>query len=329
MSTWQRQTIGLNRWKVVLWAWLLTAPLALLQVTPVCKQSLNVEIARQQRCWQVSSLGRVKNTRGDITCGYRHPNGYRIVQIAGKQLCVHRLVAIAFHGFPSSKASMQVNHMDGDCSNNRLDNLEWVTQSQNICHSYADPSRCTGGPSLSKPVMVRSPGSQPWKKFPSITEAAEKLGIPHSTLRKRCKRNAQVNGLEFKFAEPLSVQIAKEQRCWQVSSFGRVKNTRCDISYGHRHPSGYYMVKICGKTLLVHRLVLFAFRGSPCSKASCQGNHVDGDRSNNRLDNLEWVTQSQNIRHSFADPSRATNGPSLSKPVMVRAPGSKTWRTFR
>jgi len=46
---------------------------------------------------------------------------------------VHRLVALAF--LPSQPDGHQLNHKDGDKSNNRADNLEWVTPSQNIQHA--------------------------------------------------------------------------------------------------------------------------------------------------------------------------------------------------
>lgn len=62
-----------------------------------------------------------------------------------------------------------------------------------------------------------------------------------------------------------------------------------------RMPNGYLMVHLHGdkpKTFLVHRLVLFAFRGAP--QRDFHGSHLDGDRSNNRLSNLVWESPKQN-----------------------------------
>jgi len=48
----------------------------------------------------------------------------------------------------------------------------------------------------------------------------------------------------------------------------------------------------------VHRLVLLAFGGEqPCGKIECH--HMDSNRANNRIENLEWVTRSENARHAY------------------------------
>lgn len=60
-------------------------------------------------------------------------NGYKHVKIAGKLFYVHRLVAIAFIPNPQNKP--QVNHKDGNRSNNNVSNLEWVTAKENSQHA--------------------------------------------------------------------------------------------------------------------------------------------------------------------------------------------------
>lgn len=49
----------------------------------------------------------------------------------------------------------------------------------------------------------------------------------------------------------------------------------------------------------VHHLVLFAFIGPRPSDAH-QGNHLNGEKRDNRAENLEWVTSSENIRHAYS-----------------------------
>lgn len=107
---------------------------------------------------------------------------------------------------------------------------------------------------------------------------------------------------------------------YQVSSFGRVR------SYNNRHHAkmqnpkyikghnlkGYIQVYISGKMKLVHRLVAEAFIPNPEEKPFI--NHKDGNRDNNYIDNLEWVTQSENMRHSY-DILKQPLPPGNPKPV--------------
>lgn len=54
------------------------------------------------------------------------------------------------------------------------------------------------------------------------------------------------------------------------------------------------------KGIAVHRLVCQAFCGDPPNNGlKYEPNHIDGNKHNNRADNLEWVTRSQNIHHAF------------------------------
>ena len=108
--------------------------------------------------WQVSSCGRCSDSRGVISYGFSHPSGYSVVHIAGSKFRVHRLVALAFLGPPPDEKAWQVHHRDGDPSNNHVDNLEWVTPSQNSHYSHQDPLRGSAGPLQEKPVRWRKLG---------------------------------------------------------------------------------------------------------------------------------------------------------------------------
>lgn len=65
--------------------------------------------------------------------------------------------------------------------------------------------------------------------------------------------------------------------------------------------------KMLYRRYFVHRLVaeLFCYNDDPINKTEV--NHIDGNPSNNRWDNLEWVTPSQNIRHSVDNGLRLDN----------------------
>lgn len=85
----------------------------------------------------------------------------------------------------------------------------------------------------------------------------------------------------------------------QVSSHGRVRNKRTGRvlkPFADRY--GYLRLSI-GNTdnVYIHRLVCETFLGEPENGAN-QVNHIDGDRQNNHLSNLEWCTPSENVRWS-------------------------------
>jgi len=83
--------------------------------------------------------GLVKSRFGRAVKQQVSKNGYIRVELweasKGRKHLVHRLLAQAF--IPNPEGKPQVNHMDGDKANNALENLEWVTQSENQLHAYA------------------------------------------------------------------------------------------------------------------------------------------------------------------------------------------------
>jgi len=108
--------------------------------------------------YQVSSFGRVKGVdrlRKGKT-GLRLTNGQEMKQVLNKKgypevrlrkngchtRLVHKLVASAFMTKP--EGCTQINHLNGIKTDNRLENLQWVTSSQNQLHAYKlglQPSR--------------------------------------------------------------------------------------------------------------------------------------------------------------------------------------------
>ena len=89
--------------------------------------------------YQVSNLGRVKDKKREIIkLGATQKSGYTLVNLSAKyhsaMFSLHTLVAITFHGEPIGDRN-QVNHKNCIKSDNRADNLEWVTAKENNKHA--------------------------------------------------------------------------------------------------------------------------------------------------------------------------------------------------
>jgi len=97
------------------------------------------DIAGYEGIYEISSLGNVKRTgKNKILKGRITRFGYLRVSLCNKSYpkdyCIHKLVGSAFIPNPENKP--QVNHINGIKTENRLENLEWVTNSENMLHSY-------------------------------------------------------------------------------------------------------------------------------------------------------------------------------------------------
>jgi DNA-binding XRE family transcriptional regulator len=103
-------------------------------------------------------------------------------------------------------------------------------------------------------------------------------------------------------------KIIKNYPDYLISSLGRVKSLKRYGKISERiltcveKPKGYFVVNlhkgIIIKNFFIHRLVLMAFK--PINNPQdFQCNHIDGNKQNNCIDNLEWCTQSENQLHAY------------------------------
>lgn len=95
----------------------------------------------------------------------------------------------------------QIDHIDGNRSNNILSNLQWVSRAENMRRSYQNnQSRQSNASRLSKPVRARKVGSTEWTLYPGAHEAGRRLNLGHPGIIRCCQEKAEeCGGYEFEY----------------------------------------------------------------------------------------------------------------------------------
>lgn len=173
------------------------------EIPPFTKEELENEIWKRFRdgVYEISNLGRKKTVSTDfITLGSQNKNsGYIRWNLKDKngnyyELQAHRAVYEAFH--PGEKIDM-INHIDGNRANNRLSNIENISQSENVIKSYYETRN-------KKTVYIAqydSRGEKLLNIYQSYKECAEVIGVANSSVvRKSIMKNYNCRGFKLKIS---------------------------------------------------------------------------------------------------------------------------------
>ena len=126
--------------------------------------------------YQVSDAGRVKRITGTgkELRPVRYSNGYYVVNLSGKRIGVHRLVALAF--IPNPSGLPQINHKNENKTDNRVENLEWCDSRYN--NNYGTRTQ-KASISRSTPVKQLTRNGVLIRVFYGIHEAGRQTNIDY------------------------------------------------------------------------------------------------------------------------------------------------------
>lgn len=132
-----------------------------------------------------------KNIGGNRFIVGSKSEGYNYLCTKDKTYKIHRIVCMAFKPIEGKDKyddykELQVNHIDGDKLNNSVDNLEWVTQSENMNHAYKEDLN------KKKRVVLQYENKEGElgsfiREYDSLAEASRKTEMPEFQIREICK----------------------------------------------------------------------------------------------------------------------------------------------
>lgn len=144
--------------------------------------------------YQVSNLGRVRGLkRNRILKPSPNEKGYPQIALCKngkmKTIKLHKLVAEVFIG---KRDDLEINHIDGDKTNNTVSNLEYCTHSDNLRHAVK-----TGLLQNRKAVLMMDSEGNVIRKYNSITEAEKDNDA--KCITRACKTGIMAAGYRWKY----------------------------------------------------------------------------------------------------------------------------------
>lgn len=152
------------------------------------------DIEGYEGLYQVSNLGNIKSFCNNKTiilkqtniCKYGHKKVTLCKNGVKKVMTVHRLVAKAFIPNPDNKP--EIDHIDTNPSNNRVDNLRWVTSKENTNNPLTKIKQNR------HIVMQYDKEGNFIQSFDSLHEANDKTGIYHGLISLCCRGKSRTAG---------------------------------------------------------------------------------------------------------------------------------------
>lgn len=254
--------------------------------------------------YRITKSGKVWSDKSNKFLNQTICNGYYNIKLnKSKTYAVHRLVAITF--LENKNNCKIVNHIDETPLNNSLSNLEWVTQKENI-------NKCSKDTSHPRKVIQFDLNNNMIMTHNSITEAGKYINLTRHAINKVCLGiNKTAGGYIWKYEdESYKHTYINLENAISIEGYDNYFIFKEGLIYNKdrksyikpiTNNSGYSYVTLSSskgkRNWYVHVLVAKHFLAND-NKERTQVNHKNKIRNDNRVENLEWVTQSENIIHS-------------------------------
>ena len=265
----------------------------------------------------VSSYGRVINALSmEMSGQHVTARGYSVVHLSHGRNTVdtvrtdsnpetHRIVARTFLGNPRENET--VDHINRIKTDNRISNLRYASPREQLANREL-PDIIRRSASIISTCLTT--GDE------TIFTKSEEAAI---CLKVHFEMDLAIQTIRMKIFEAIHENCSYMNRGWSydvlgptgeirvspsypdfiLSSCGMLKKRTCGYwRFGTKTSDGYMGVSIDGCRKLVHRLLLEAFRKHDPSPDQIYVNHRNGERSDNRVVNLEYVSPSENIQHA-------------------------------